>query len=61
MCEISSALKRKIDKSLEDVRKLSNIFDDKQLWNDQKVIDWQDELNYISIKYNKDESSTQNI
>lgn len=53
MCEIGTALKKAIDKNLKDVHKLSNIFDDKQLWNEQQVIDWQDKLNEVSVKYNK--------
>ena len=58
MCEIKSILKKVIDKNLQDVEKLSNLFDDKQLWNDQDVISWQDKLNEVSIKYNKDESNS---
>jgi hypothetical protein len=58
MCEIKSILKKAIDKNLQDVEKLSNLFDDKQLWNDQDVINWQDKLNEVSIKYNKDESNS---
>lgn len=58
MCEIKSILKKVIDKNLQDVEKLSNLFDDKQLWNDQDVINWQDKLNEVSIKYNKDESNS---
>lgn len=56
MCEIGVTLKKAIDKNLKDVQELSTIFDDKQLWNEQQVIEWQDKLNEVSIKYNKDES-----
>lgn len=51
----SSLIHKMVDLNKDFTILVSLVADFYQLWNEQYIINWQDLLNKVSIKYNKDE------